>query len=337
MSSHDESPQIGRIEVDADALRDTGVDLGVILTEFGLDVGDEEVPADAPTNGWRVLHHREEGAVLGAPVDEGGVSWWIASISSRQGSADARRMLVHDRALPLRPSRAERRKGLALRWPDVTRAEPVVDQLAVDIVNTGEERWRPNGDSFHVVCTIQPADALDTRAASFAFIMGQDPAFPLDPGEYARVRVVVDANQWRSLQPGRHHLHAVLAELDVRTDEPLKLELTDELIERHRPRVGPPPPPRSEQRSALRERLSVVRALLAARDRLDAIVEIVVGASSDDEARLGIQKLLDCEPSAAEVVYSASLRRFRAKPHDFLAQEAEELERELANADDVDA
>lgn len=213
-------------------------------------------------------------------------------------------MLLHDRVLPLRPSRADRRKGLALRWPDVTRTEPVVDQLAVDVVNTGEDRWRPNGDSFHVVGTIQPAHELETRGASFAFIMGQDPALPLDPGEYARVRVVIDANQWRSLQAGRHHLHAVLAELDVRTDEPLELELTDELTERHRARVGPPSPPRSEQRSALRERLAVVRGLLVARDRLDAVVEIVAAASSDVEARLGIQELLDCEPSAAEVVYS---------------------------------
>ena len=319
--------QIGHLDVDSEALREGGAELGVVLATLGLDPDD--LPAETPTHGWRVLRDRaENGVVLGAPVDDRADSWRIAQVSPVRNGTSARHVTLHPDTFPLRPSRAQRSRGLVLRWPEVIRSEPDVDRLAVDVVNAGEDRWRPNGDSFHVVGTLRrPGD--DAKSYLFAFVAGQDPAFPLDAGEYARVRVVIDSNQWREIEPGRYNIHAVLAELGVRAETPLELELTEELIDRHRPRTGRPSAPSSDQRPAMTERLEIIRALLSARDRLGAVMEIVAVASSDDDARQGIQELLDCTPSASGAVYSASLRRFRSGHPDLLAREAEELKRAL--------
>jgi DNA gyrase/topoisomerase IV subunit A len=80
------------------------------------------------------------------------------------------------------------------------------------------------------------------------------------------------------------------------------------------------------------ERLIINRALLAASERLGAVVEIVAVASSDDDARRGIRELLGCSPSAAEAVLSAQLRRFRSERLGHLLQETEELERARESA-----
>jgi hypothetical protein len=237
---------------------------------------------------------------------------------------------VHPDTFPLRPSRAQRSRGLALRWPEVTHSEPDVDRLAVDIVNTGDGRWRPNGDSFHVVGMLQRSGGGE-GASYFGFVGGTDPAWPLDPGEYARVRVTIDANQWRDIEPGPYQVHAVLAELGVRAETPLELELTEELIERHGPRPSRTRP-LSDQRAAMTEHLEMIRGLLAARERMGELMELIATASSDDDARQRIQELLDCPPSAADAVYSASLRRFRPGQVDLLLREADELERAIEQA-----
>jgi hypothetical protein len=72
---------------------------------------------------------------------------------------------------------------------------------------------------------------------------------PLDAGEYVRVRVAIDSNQWRDVEPGRYNVHALLADLGVRAETPPEHELTEELITRHRPRTGGMRAPRWDRRS----------------------------------------------------------------------------------------
>ena len=331
MDSSADRPQIGRLDVDPQALREPGAELGVVLATLGLDAAAAP-PAETLMQGWRVLRDDPaNGLVLGAPLDARARFWRIAQVSPERDGTSRRRVSIHPDTLPLRPSRAERSRGLELRWPDVTRSEPDIDGLAIDVVNTGEGRWKPNGDSFHVVGLIQRSGAAD-EGAFFAFVGGSDPAFALDPGEYARVRVTINANQWRDIEPGRYQLHAVMAELAVRAETPLELELTEAVIERHRPRNSPPSAPSSDPRPALQERLAMTRGLLDASERLGALVEIIAGAHSHDEARRGIQELLACSPSVADGVYFTQVRQFQADHLERLVVEADELEREMEHA-----
>lgn len=330
MTSSADRPQIGPVDVDPAALRQEGSDLDVALASLGLE-STAGAAAGTPIQGWRVLRgDTTSGLVLGAPVDERGEAWRIAQVRPARDGAGSPSVTVHPDTFPLRPSRAERSRGLALRWPEVTRSEPDLDRLAIDVINTGDSRWRPNGDSFHVVGTLQ-RQGEKQGAYFFAFVGGADPAFPLDAGEYVRVRVTIDANQWRDLQPGRYQLNATLAQLGVRAESPLELELTEELIERHRPRPTRSGPP-TDQRPAMMERLEMIRGLLAARENLGALVEIITTASSDDDARQNIQELLDCPPSVADAIYSAPLRRFQTTHPDHLIREADDLERAIDQA-----
>ena len=80
-------------------------------------------------------------------------------------------------------------------------------------------------------------------AVYFAYVAGQSPALPLDPGEYARVRVVIDASQWNDAHSGPYEIHAFLVDLGLRGADPLHVELSDQDIQSHLPRRPPPPPP----------------------------------------------------------------------------------------------
>ena len=237
-------------------------------------------------------------------------------------------MQVHPEPQALRASRAERSRGLVLRWPDVTRSEPDLDHLVVDVVNTGEGRWRPDGDSFVAIGFLARAGEAP-GSALFGFAGGQAPAFALDPGEYARVHVLLDANQWRDRRPGRHEISATLMDLGVRTETPLEVDLTADLIERHRPPAGRPASPTPDRRRAMEERLATLRALVDAKRHLGAVLETVTTAESEADALLGIGELLYCPKDAARWVYDTSLRRFGSESIDRVAQEAEGLEREL--------
>lgn len=331
MTSSADRPQIGPVDVDAAALREVGAEINVVLSALGLEI-TTALAVGTPIQGWRVLRgDTTSGLVLGAPVDEHAEAWRIAQVPPARDGAGSTSVTVHPDTFPLRPSRAERSRGLALRWPEVTRSEPDLDRLAIDVINTGDSRWRPIGDSFHVVGTLQRRRGEEQGGFFFGFVGGADPAFPLDAGEYVRVRVTIDANQWRDLQPGRYQVNAMLAQLGVRAESPLELELTEELIKRHRPRPSRSGPP-TDQRRAMMERLEMIRGLLSARENLGALVEVITTASSDDDARQNFQELLGCRPSVADGIYSASLRRFRSAHPDHLVREADDLERAIDQA-----
>ncbi|ANP73448.1 hypothetical protein PA27867_2500 [Cryobacterium arcticum] len=238
----DERPELGTIAVEASVLGQDGVELDVMLAELQADLTGE-MPADTPRQGWRVLTTRDGAAeMVGAPTDADG-QWWRIGLIRRAQSEGAPRLLeLHSTSQRRRPSRKDRAGRLTLRWTAATRTAPDLDLLAIDIVNAGAERWYPQGDSFMVFAALgrpgEPAPGVN-----FAYVAGQNPALPLDPGEYARVRVVVDSGQWRDAHPGPHEVHAFLVNLGLRGAEPLHVELSERDIEVHQPRKQPPAPP----------------------------------------------------------------------------------------------
>ena len=235
MDGSRDQPQIGRITVDRSALSEPGAGLADALGALEFAVSTEGVPTDAPASGWRVIARTEYSVVLGAPVDDRSRWWRIAQVAVPRDGSRAADVHVHPDPQPLRSSRAERRRGLVLRWPETTRSEPDFDRLALDVVNAGEHRWRPDGDSFIAIGFIARPNG-EPGPGSFALVGGGSPSFALDPGEYARVAVSLGANQWEGLEPGRHEISATLMDLDVRTEPALDVQLTAELIERHRER-----------------------------------------------------------------------------------------------------
>ena len=105
-------------------------------------------------------------------------------------------------------------------------------EFAVDIVNTGDTRWRPDGDGFLVVGTFTAPGVAD---AGFGWAaLGQGRAVPLDPGEYARVPVSIDGAAWKQLKPGPHDLRALLVDLGLTSVTPLRVDLDAETIARRR-------------------------------------------------------------------------------------------------------
>ncbi|TFC63087.1 hypothetical protein [Cryobacterium sp. TMB1-7] len=127
----------------------------------------------------------------------------------------------------------------------MTRSAPDLELLAIDIINTGPERWLPQGDSFMVFAALQQSGGTQ-RGVYFGYVAGQYPALPLDSGEYARVRVEIDSSQWADVHAGPYELHASLIDLGMHCADPLQVELTEQVIRQHLPRhhfPGPPPPP----------------------------------------------------------------------------------------------
>lgn len=153
----DTSPQIGSYDVDAGALVGEGEPLADVLARLG--VGTSE-PGDVVPDGWRVLGPppvEEAPLLIGAPVSGDHRSWSVGQVYAARDGAPAR-VSFYPHALPVRPSVAERRGGLVLRWPAVTRELRDIDLLSIDIVNEDSRRWLPTGDAFHTVASIITAD-----------------------------------------------------------------------------------------------------------------------------------------------------------------------------------
>lgn len=217
-------------------------------------------------------------------------------------------MLVLAEPLTLRPSRAERRQGLQLRWPQMMRAGTVTEGFFIDIVNAGASVWTPDDEAFQVVGVLAEPDAVEV-AFGWASI-GQPPSVPLAPGDYARVPVVINRHSWDELTPGHYTLHATLVGLNLRAD-PLPVHLSAEQIARQcsysRPRRTSP--------EKLHQMLDVeserLKAMIAAGSLLAAITELVVAATSDAEAVTAISSLLGCDEAAGWSVFHATLQDLR--------------------------
>ncbi|MRG60114.1 hypothetical protein GE115_09555 [Agromyces sp. CFH 90414] len=326
-------PQIGPIDVEPDVIAAKGEPLDVLLARLGapapnpVDNGPDDTEP-VPSDGWRVLDDRH-GFVLGAPADGDGARWRVARLDVSSDALAGGRLHVYPDQHALRPSRRNRGRGLELRWPEVTRSDPDLDHLWIDVVNTGDERWIPNGDGFYVTATLV---GPGRDGGSFAFVAGREgeSAVPLDPGEHGRVRARLAMSGLDDLEPAEYEVHAWLMDLSIRTSEPLRVQLTPEWIARRRAEAAPRRPP-PDERAHLESRLAMLRAMVAARAQLPQIVELLLEPSPDRGASIDrIAELLGCSPADARGVYMMSLDRFDRHGPDRLAMELQQLERALS-------
>lgn len=328
----EDQPQIGSIVVAPEALAELGESLSTVLARFEAvaptPLTTPEGAAPLPIEGWRVLH-RDRGLVIGAPTDGTGRSWRIARVEPPSDDRPVGRVDIVPDELPLRPSQAERRRGLRLRWPEVTASAPDPERLWIDVVNDGDERWVPNGDGFHVAAAIvRPGN----DGVGFAFVAGRDVACPLDPGDYARVRAHLDLNGLDRLEPGEYEVHAWLVDLSIRTEDPLRVRVSPETIARRRAAIAarPAPPTPHDQAAQLRTRISMLRALVAAREHLPELVELVLEHSGDSEQLTArIAELLGTTSIDATGITAAPLRRFAQPLAGHTETELRELEQML--------
>ncbi|WP_274500107.1 hypothetical protein [Plantibacter flavus] len=304
MASMDDAPRIGDLEVDGDALTGDGTTLSELADELACGI-DETTTAEAPSDGWRVLRRLESGAVyLGSPVDADHRTWRVAQVHPGEQPPVVR---VHPDTLLVRPSRAERRQGLVLRWPSFVEeiADPM--QLVIDVVNLGHSRWSPEGDSFHAIGALtEPGEVT----FGFAWMSSaQQRAVPLEPGEYARIPVhVQDRATPTELRQGPCDLHVVVVELGLRLAEPLRVELTAEMIARQVAKRNRHRPDAASERRALDRQIDDERVRVDARRSWAAIADVIGSTMSENESIARIAAVLDCTTEQAASVYDSSLR-----------------------------
>lgn len=149
------------------------------------------------------------------------------------------------------------------------------------------------------------------------------PAVALEPGEYARVPVVIDENRWAQAVPGAATLHAWLVPLQAKV-EPLPITITAASIN-------------AVQRAetwhnsgwSLREmtqELNQQRAVSDAASRLPDIVAALEGTTTDDEAVAAIAGRLEIDESAAGAIFNAFLRDLHPASADDRRERIAELE-----------
>ncbi|CAH0263053.1 hypothetical protein [Plantibacter cousiniae (nom. nud.)] len=320
MASMDDAPRIGDLEVDGDALTGDGTTLSELADE--LACGVDETTAGAPPAGWRVLRRLESGAVyLGSPVDADHRTWRLAQVHPGEQPPVVR---VYPDTLVVRPSRAERRQGLVLRWPPFVEEISDPTQLVIDVVNLGHSRWSPEGDSFHAIGALtEPGEVT----FGFAWMSSaQQRGVPLEPGEYARVHVHVQERATPTeLREGPCDLHVVVVELGLRLAEPLRVELTAEMVARqvakqNRHRADP-----ASERRELDRHIGDERVRSDARRSWAAIADVVGSTMSENESLARIAAVLDCTTEQAASVYDSSLRAMGRMDADRRDEQLQEL------------
>jgi DNA gyrase subunit A len=83
------------------------------------------------------------------------------------------------------------------------------------------------------------------------------------------------------------------------------------------------------------ERAHILRALLKALDQLDAVIALIRSAPSADEARVGLMQLLEIDDVQATAILDLQLRRLAALERQRTIDEAAEIEREIADLNDI--
>ena len=314
MNPDDEFPRLHGQAIDPAALAEEGEPFADLVARHGGE------PFSVPQpNGWRVLRERGHAVEIGAPIDVERRLWQVASVGPGE------EVWFLDKPERLRASLAERRRGLTLRWPAVVRPDSAPDAFAIDIVNTGDVRWEPDGDSFTVVGTVAP-EGEESVYIGWA-TMGGPRAVPLDPGEYARVPVQIAESAWAALTPGEYVVHALLVPLMVRS-EPLRIEVSAQTIELAQ-RAG-----RSRDsgrhRRAREEDLRRQRVLLDATSRLADIGAAIDGTATEEEAIGAIEALLGVGTAAAREVFRASVSDLHAASAVWRRERIAETEEKLA-------
>ena len=128
-----------------------------------------------------------------------------------------------------------------MRWPPAAENAPI-GQVFIDVLNTSAERWIPTPlDHFHTVGILVAAGASTGLPGGYAYAYGggQPDAFILDPGEYTRVHVTVSSNIVIDAGPGSHSLYAAVPALNMVSEHPLSLTITEEDLKKAAPQRPP--------------------------------------------------------------------------------------------------
>lgn len=313
MDPEDELPRLHNHAVDPAALEGEGEPFVDLVRRCGAD------PIPVPVaQGWRILRQHESSAVIGAPADADRQTWWVGTVHEGES------VWAEESPARLRGSYAERRRGLALRWPASQRTDAGPDGFAIDIVNEGERRWEPDGDAFHVVGAV--AGPEESRTMMMWMATSGTPAVALDPGEYARVPVVIERDRWARAVPGAATLHALLVPLHVAA-EPLPITVTAASID-------------AVQRAdtwahtgwSLREMMQEVRRQRAVSDAASRLVDIATaldGTTTEDEAVAAIASRLVVDVADAEAIFNAFLRDLHPASADDRRERILDLERTI--------
>jgi DNA gyrase subunit A len=83
------------------------------------------------------------------------------------------------------------------------------------------------------------------------------------------------------------------------------------------------------------ERAHILRGLLKALDQLDAVIQLIRNAPSADDARTGLMQLLEIDEIQATAILDLQLRRLAALERQRIIDEAAEIEREIADLNDI--
>src|SRR5689334_20844501 len=83
------------------------------------------------------------------------------------------------------------------------------------------------------------------------------------------------------------------------------------------------------------KRIHILRGLLKALDQLDAVIALIRNSPSADEARTGLMQLLDIDEIQATAILDLQLRRLAALERQRIIDEAAEIEREIADLQDI--
>jgi hypothetical protein len=317
--------QIGSVDVDVEAVEAAGRPLAELAREFGAEL-DPLTSASAPRDGWRVLAGSgTENVLLGARAEDG-LLWHLAAIH-RGATQGPTTVYIHPGTERLRRGRVERARGLELRWPGSMPLGDGSEVYAIDVVNTGDTRWLPDGDSFQVVGTFV---GVGVTEHSFGWAhVHQDTAVPLDPGEYARVRVGIDSNPWNRLEPGEYDLHAHLVDLNLASPM-LRVTLAAETIERRRAPVHHRELTPEQRRRHLERDIERMHVQLAAGESLPALAEALSGVDSRGDAMATIAAALGTDPSMSEIVLMSSLREMLPATAEQTRMQLRDAERRLA-------
>lgn len=318
----DEWPQIGRTEVEPGSLDGPGRALADLLAELDIDI-DESTRDEVPAGGWRVVRRHAGDAVLfAAPATAAPDLWHVGSATP----GASRTLHVSPEPEKLRASRAERGRGLVLRWASHMFDAATPDDFIVDVVNDGGTTWWPDGDSFHVVGVF-----TEPGQSTFSFGwagMHRDGGVPLRPGEYARVRVDINSGTWTELTPGTYDVQAILVDLGLRADPPLTVTLTKEAIAARQQRHPHRRSARDERRM-IEVDLQRLHAITLAADSLDTVLAAVRDTESADEAATALMTALDCDHDIARLIVSSPLSEFNAAGRERTAQRIAEAQRRV--------
>lgn len=219
-----------------------------------------------------------------------------------------------DRGTRLSPQSEETLPPLTLRWPAIVTDTPDPDLYVLDVVNIGSGRFVPDAkDSFHVIGTVVPAGSAMT-GIGWA-VVGQPRALPLDPGEYARLPVMIGSGAWRALAPGAHDVHAVLVGTALRAPV-LRVELSADRLRRRRAEGVKPDPER--RRRLLDEEIARLSAVLEVGPVLAAFIREIAEIPTETEAVEVIARRLAVDETLARSIFATPLRDLHASSSDRL-------------------